>query len=56
MDTLDFLLKQFFLSYSREKSKTVLFKFRVSLPFLHIILNGAQNFKFIGLVYATLIG
>ena len=25
-----------------------------SLPFLNIILNGAQNFKFIGFIYATL--
>ena len=51
-----FLLRQFFLGYSREKSKTGFFKFRESLPFLYIILNGAQNFKFIGFWYATLIG
>ena len=25
-----------------------------SLPFLNIILNGAQNFKFIGFIYSTL--
>ena len=44
--TFDFLLKPFFLGYSREKSKTPFF--REYLPFLYKILNGAQNFKFFG--------
>ena len=54
--TFDFLRKPFFLGYSREKSKTGFFKFRESFPFLYVILNGAQNFKFINFLYATLIG
>ena len=54
--TFGFLLKPFFLGYSREKSKTGFLKFRESLPFLNIILNDAHNFKFIGFINATLIG
>ena len=54
--TFDFLLKPFCLGYSKEKSKTG-FKNKESLSrFCILILNGAQNFKFMGFIYATLIG
>ena len=56
MDTLlIFFLNRSFLDIVEKKSKTG-FKKREFLPFLYIILNGAQNFKFIGFIYATLIG
>ena len=54
--TFDFLLKPFFLWYSREKSKNRFLQFRESLPFLYIILNGAQNFKFTGFLNVNRIG
>ena len=46
--TFNFLLKPFFLGYSREKSKTG-FVIRECLPFLYINLK-SQNFKFIGFI------
>ena len=55
-NTFDFLLKLFFLWYSSEKSKTGFLKLEISYRFCILILNGAQNFKFIGFIYATLIG
>ena len=54
--TFDFLLKPFFLGYSREKSKTDFLKLESPSRFSILILNSAQNFKFIGYLYATLIG
>ena len=57
---MDTLLMLIFLNRSFldvvEKIKNWFCKFRESFPFLYIILNGAQNFKFIGFIYATLIG
>jgi len=50
-----FLLNPFFLGYSKEKSKTDFLKLESPSRFC-IILNGAQNLKFIGFIYATLIG
>ena len=43
--TFDFLLKLFFLGYSREKSKTVFLNYRVPPVFCILTLNGAENFK-----------
>ena len=43
--TFDFLLKPFFLGYSREKSTTVFFKIRESLPFLYINLKWSAKFQ-----------
>ena len=55
MDTLlIFFLNRSFLDIVEKNQKP--FLIREFLPFLYIILNGAQNFKFIGFVYATLIG
>ena len=57
MDTLlIFFLNCSFLDIIVEKNQKQVFKIREFLPFLYIILNGAQNFKFIGIIYATLIG
>jgi len=57
MDTLlIFFLTRSFLDIVEKNQKPFFFKFKESLPFPYIILNGAQNFKFIGFIYATLIG
>jgi len=37
-----------------EKNQKPFLKIRESLPFLYKILNGAQNFQFIGFIFATL--
>ena len=56
MDTLFiFFLNRSFLDIAEKNQKPV-FKIREFLSFLYIILNGAQNFKFIGFIYGTLIG
>jgi len=56
MDTLlIFFLNRSFLNIV-EKNPKPFFLIIESLPFLYIILNGAQNLKFIGLIYAILIG
>ena len=52
--TFDFLLKPFFLGYSREKSKTGFF--HLESPSVSVYnLKWRQNFKFIDFIYATLI-
>ena len=57
MDTLlMFFFYRFFLDTAEKNQKPFFFKCRESFPSLYIILNGAQNFKFIGFIYATLIG
>ena len=45
---LIFFLNRSFLDILLEKNQKPGFLFRKSLPFLYLILNGAQNFKFIG--------
>ena len=52
---LIFVLNRSFLDIEEENQKPLL-KFRESLPFLYIIINGEQNFKIIDFIYATLIG
>ena len=58
VDTYDFLLNPlFFLDKLKKNQKTFFFKFPSLFCILIIlILNGAQNFKFIGFVFATLFG
>ena len=57
MDTLSiFFFNSYFLDVVEKNPKPFFFKFRESSPFLYIILNGAQNFKFVGFIYVTLIG
>jgi len=46
---LIFFLNRSFLDIVEKNQKPV-------FPFLYIILNGAQNFKFIGFIYATFNG
>ena len=54
MDTLlIFFLNRSFLDKVEKKIKNRFFKIRESVLFLYIILNGAQNFKFIGSIYTT---
>jgi len=56
MDTLlIFFLNRSFLHVVEKNQKPVLKKESPS-RFCILILNGAQNFKFIGFIYATLIG
>ena len=55
--TYDFLPKPFFLEYIVEKNqKQVLKNQKVPPVSVYNVLNGAQNIKFIGFIYATLIG
>ena len=56
VDTFNFLLNPLFFGYRREKSKTGFSKLESPSRFCILILNGAQNFKFPGFSYATLIG
>ena len=57
MDTLlIFFLNRSFMDIVEKDKKPGFFKIQRVLPFLYIILYGAQNFKFIGFIYATLIG
>ena len=58
MDTLLILfLFRSFLDTVKKNQKQFLFNLESPfLPFLYIILNGAQNFVFIGFIYETLIG
>ena len=56
MDTLlIFLLTHFFLDIA-EKNQKPFFKLDIPTRFCMLTLNGAQNFNFIGFLYATLIG
>ena len=56
MDTLlIFFLNRSFLEIVEKNQKPVFLNYRVP-PILYIILIGAQNFKFVGFIYATLIG
>ena len=50
------ILNPLFFGRSTEKSKTGFLKLESPSRFCILILNGAQNFKFIGFLYATLIG
>ena len=51
-----FLLKPFFLGYSREKSKTGFLNLESPSRFRILIFNGAQNFNFPGFLNSTLFG
>ena len=52
VDTYNFLFNPLFLGYSTEKLRTDCLKLESS-HFCTLILNGGQNFKFIGFLYAT---
>ena len=56
VDAFNFLLNPLLFGYSTKKSKTGFSKLESPSCFCILILNGAQNFKFSGFWYATLIG
>ena len=56
MDTLlTFFLNRSFLDIVKKNLKTSFLKLDSPSRFCILILNGTQNFKFIGFIYATLI-